>query len=144
MTTKKTIIFLLSTLFFGVLIGIVGYYYFSQYSVAPNQNQKNEEVVNIAEVARAKAELARIKELEEHFPDVVNGIINLSSESPTLKTNDGKEYFLWPVFSVVDYQRNDYKDGQAVELRGKILLRDEKNGITEDRLFIALTEVLPK
>ena len=149
MTSQKVIILVISfvaTLALGILIGAAGYYYLFPCggTMGSNPNQESGVPANISEAAKQKMELERIKELEENFPDVVSGTLSLTATNPTLKTSEGKEYLLWPAFSIVDYQRNGYTDGQTVEFRGKIILQDTKNNVAEDRLFVAVTEVLPK
>ena len=149
MTSQKIIILVVSfvaTLALGILIGAAGYYYLFPCGgvIGSTQTQENGMPADISEAAKQKMELERVRKLEEDFPDVVSGTLSLTATNPTLKTSDGTEYLLWPPFSTIDYQKNGYLNGQIVEFRGKILLKDVKNNITEDRLFIATTEVLPK
>lgn len=59
--------------------------------------------------------------MEERYPDVISGIISFSEDKIVLKTNKNKEYRLWPPAGKDYYEKKGLKDGQKIEVRGKIL-----------------------
>ena len=58
---------------------------------------------------------------EETYSDVVTGVISFSEDKVTVKTEDGKEYWLYPPRPISYYEDMKIKNGQEVEIQGKIL-----------------------
>lgn len=144
MISQKNIILLaivVIALVIGIATGLVIYY--SSQGNLPAQNQNNEEAQKKAEEEAAKkAEEKAIKteferRMAEEYPDLIKGTLDFSSEKVTIKTEDGKEYWLWPPMSGYDYENNlGWKDGQTVEIQGKIMPKDERS---QDERFMMRT-----
>lgn len=140
MSKGSSLIIILVVLVVGIAIGAGIYYFLNQFQPFNQYGEDNQN--DSTTIADQKAEHQKF--LDENFPDIVSGTLNLSILSPTIKTDDGKEYMLWPKFSREDYEENGFKDGQRVQFQGQILPKDEKNKIMQERLFISTPDVLPK
>ncbi|MFA5877812.1 MAG: hypothetical protein WC845_00315 [Candidatus Staskawiczbacteria bacterium] len=116
MAKKNVIIICVLLLAIGILSGALGYYYFSPVF----NNQYPQEPVNNVE--------------DDKYPDVVRGIVDMSGTKVTIRTEEGKVYWVWPVMSKEYYLSVGWKDGQTVEVKGKILYKN--NAVTEDRIII--------
>ena len=92
-----------------ILVAVVGVYAYLQ----------GTRILGLSDEEKAKEEEERL--VEERYPDVVKGIINFAENKITIKTDDGKEYSLWPTQPRVIYERQGITNGQQVEIRGKIL-----------------------
>ena len=106
---QKNTIFLIIVILVTIaaILGVGAYYYLSQKSIQPPAQETEEK----------KQE----RLLKEKYPDVINGTIVFSEKKVTVKTTDGKEYWLWPPQLPSVYEKNGIKDGQTVEIRGKIM-----------------------
>ncbi len=92
-----------------VLVAVVGIYVYLQ----------GTRIIGPSEEEKAKEEEEKL--IKERYPDVVRGIMSFSEDKNTIKTEDEKEYLLWPYQPRVIYEREGIRNGQQVEIRGKIL-----------------------
>jgi hypothetical protein len=108
--SKQIILLIIVIVIIALLGGGIYYFIYKNMFMTPTINQTKEE--NTADL------------IKKDFPDVVVGIITISSnkgiDSAIIKTDDGKEWSVWPDRPQPSYEHEGIKTGQKVELRGKI------------------------
>lgn len=126
MSKKDLIISVIIVLIFIIGVGI-GVYYFVSYSnpvISPVVVSK-EDIEKKAQEDILKRKQAELEQLKKDFPDAIQGIIKFSGDKPedktTVKTDNGVEWTLWPDRPKSLYEHEGIRDGQRVEVRGKIL-----------------------
>ncbi len=106
-----------------IIIGVVMYYSLTIGAGSSYQTPDTLEKIKIEDEKKKKEQQEEmIKAYNEQFPDLVEGIISIvSNEKTTIETKDKKKYLIWPVRPVSFYKDSGIKDGEMVEIRGKIL-----------------------
>jgi hypothetical protein len=134
---SKLLFSLIMLLFFllGILLSPVFYNFFQQ-KVMSNFSfilPKTVVLIEQEKVKEKEIELttAELDQIIKDFPDIVNGIITLADVETKIKTDDGKEYLLWPPQPSSVYTYIGIKNKQKVEVQGRIL----KNNHLEWRLM---------
>lgn len=66
----------------------------------------------------------QLAQIKKNYPEIVTGIINFldtkTSIKTTIKTDDGKEYILWPAQPKSIYMAFGVENGGRVEIQAKI------------------------
>lgn len=134
---SKLLFSLIMLLFFllGILLSPVFYNFFQQ-KVMSNFSfilPKTVVLIEQEKVKEKEIELttAELDQIIKDFPDIVSGIITLADVETKIKTDDGKEYLLWPPQPSSVYTYIGIKNKQKVEVQGRIL----KNNHLEWRLM---------
>jgi len=129
----------LVALIVGILIGMGVYRYAFTSDSSQNQTQNNEDTENkAAEDAAKKAGLEKL--MDERYPDFIQGTLNFSDQKVTIRTEDGEEYWIWPVMQQSYYEGKGLKNGQSIEIQGYIMPKNDK--IKEDRIMIRPLDTL--
>jgi hypothetical protein len=131
MSKISSIILLISVVVVIMLIFSI-YFYFVFFKnetadlfLTPTQNstEKTEQVIKPPDPG---VELAR---LQNDYPEIITGIIKFldtkNSYKTTLAASDGKEYMLWPAQPASVYQSLGIKNGDKVQVNGKIFEDDK-------------------
>ncbi len=119
--SSKTGIIIVSIIVALIILSIALYYFISS-GILPIKNilpgiQQEKEVPRVTQEEQ-DAQLAK------EYPNTFTGIISFQdtdeSYKTTLKTDDGKEYILWPAQPKIIYESFGAKDGAMVEIQGKL------------------------
>lgn len=117
--TSIILIILIVTLF---VCGVV--YYMLNNPFSPlnknSQNPVNQSVVKTTTEKKQEVKKDPLAQVNEEFPDVLQGIITIAEKQTTLKTDDGKIYIFWPQQPKSVYEYLGIKNKQTVKVQGKI------------------------
>ena len=106
----------------AVVIGF-GIYCFIFKPFAAKKNLPAQKINNNAELPKITAEQQAV-EIKKDYPQIIDGTINFfntkKSYKATIKTDDGKQYILWPPQPESIYWSFGVKNGQRVEIQGRL------------------------
>ncbi|MBU3934428.1 hypothetical protein KKC00_00435 [Patescibacteria group bacterium] len=104
----------------------------SQCEEGLNEKTAEKAAEKTAEETARKAELDKI--MNKRYPEFIKGVLDLSGGKIIVKAEDGKEYWLWPVYLRFYYEEKGWKDGQNIEIQGITIPKEA--GIEDNRFMI--------
>ena len=125
MEQRNLIILTVVLLVVAVGVGAGVYYFFFQVTpvalIIDQGNQENETKAKKPEITPEQ----EIEQINRDYPETVKGVINFLDKGAvlksTIKTDDGKEYTLWPAEPKSVYESFGAQNGKRVEVKAKIL-----------------------
>ena len=127
--SKKVLIIIISAIILVVVIGAVVYYFSSnknnivkQIGNTVSQNT-NQSANNVAPVQKPPTPQEQTAQINKDYSQKIRGVINFDTSKAmktTIKSDDGKIYTLWPPQSSPIYESFGVKNGQRVEIQGKL------------------------
>ena len=124
MTNKSLIIIIILIIVVALGVGVYLYFFHSPASVTNKDGGEEKTEIPITMTFEEQ-----IEQTKKDYPEVIRGVINFldtkNSLKTIIKTDNGKEYVLWPAQPKSVYESFGAKNNGRVEIQGRYLDTDK-------------------
>ena len=121
---NKSLILIVVIVLIVIVATTLGFFYVKSGYKNPITIATKGIVDNTAKVKAVPTLQQQSAQIKKDYPQTISGIINFldtkNTHKTTIKTSDGKEYTLWPLQPTSIYESLGVKNGQKVEIQGKL------------------------